>query len=102
LIRHWRPLCTATPSVAEQETIQHQQLPARTAARQSQNVQPRNLAILTGKFDDIRSQHGFVIGCRWNLSLRRSVLAQRPACSSLGDAEPGHHMIHARAAAGGA
>jgi hypothetical protein len=27
-------------------------------------------AILMGKFDDVRSQRGLVIGCRWNLSLR--------------------------------
>jgi hypothetical protein len=25
---------------------------------------------LTGKLDDVRSQRGFIIGCRWFLSLR--------------------------------
>jgi hypothetical protein len=43
--RHQAPPCIAAPCVPEQKTIPHPQLPARTAARQPQNVQPRILAI---------------------------------------------------------
>jgi len=31
-------------------------------------------AILAGKLDDVGSQCYLVIGCRWNLALRRSML----------------------------
>jgi hypothetical protein len=57
---------------------------------------------LAGKFDDVGCQHSFIIGCRWGLSLRRSMLTQSSACPSLGDAKLGRDMIHAGAAAGGA
>ena len=43
--RHWLRLCYPAPSVAQQETIPHPQLPARTATRQPRNVQPQILAI---------------------------------------------------------
>ena len=56
-------------------------------------------AVLAGKFDDVGSQSCLVIGRRRNLPLRRSMLTQCPASSSLGDAKLGCHMIHARAAA---
>jgi len=36
--RRWPRLCTVAPSVAEQETIPHPQLPARTAPRQPQRL----------------------------------------------------------------
>ena len=59
-------------------------------------------AILAGKFDDVGSQCCLVIGCRWGLSLRRSMLTQGSAGPSLGDAKLGRDVIHAGAAAGGA
>jgi hypothetical protein len=39
--------------------------------------------------------------CLGDISLRQSMLAQRPASPSLGDAKLGHHVIHARATAMG-
>jgi hypothetical protein len=44
--RHWPRLRYPAPSVAQQETIPHPQLPARTAARHPQNVQPQIPAIV--------------------------------------------------------
>src|SRR5690606_38947829 len=59
-------------------------------------------AILVGKLDDVGSQPCLIIWCRRDLALRRSVLAQRSTCPSLGDAKLGHHVIDARPASGGA
>ena len=46
------------------------------ATQQRRNPAISVAAILTGKLDDVRSQRSFIIGCRWFLSLRRSVLSQ--------------------------
>ena len=59
-------------------------------------------AILAGKLDDVGSQSRLVIGCRRSLALRRSVLTQSPARTSLGDAKLSCYMIDASTAPGGA
>src|SRR6187399_353026 len=56
-------------------------------------------AVLPGKFNDIGRQSSFIIGRPGDLPLRRSMLTQCPASSSLGDAKLGCHMTYARAAA---
>jgi hypothetical protein len=59
-------------------------------------------AVLAGKFDDVGGQRGLIIGRRRDLPLRRSMLSQRSACPSLGDAKIGCYMIDACTASGGA
>jgi hypothetical protein len=72
------------------------------SAKQRRNPVISIAAILTSRLDDVGSQCYLVIGCRWDLALRRSVLAQCSARPSLGYAKLGHHMIDARTASGGA
>ena len=94
--RHFQPLASPDPF----NTL----LVHRPAGPTQQRRDPAIsvAAILAGKLNDVGRQCGLIIWCRRSLSLRRLVLTQCPACPSLGDAKLGRHMIHARAAAGGA
>ena len=76
--------------------------PPAGSAKQRRDSAISVAAILAGKLDDVGGQSRLVIGCRGDLALRRSVLTQCPARSSLGDAKLDCDMIDARAASRGA
>jgi hypothetical protein len=59
-------------------------------------------AVLEGKREDFCGQRCFIVRCRRNLALRRSMLTQNPARPSFGNAKFSHNMINAGAAACGA
>jgi hypothetical protein len=55
---------------------------------------------LAGQFDDISGQPFFVIAPRWRLALRRGMLSERRAGTTLGDMKFTSDMIDANSATG--
>jgi hypothetical protein len=94
--RHFQPLTSPDPL---DTLLVHR--PA-SFAKQRRDPAISVAAILAGKLDDVGRQRCLVIGCRRYFALRRSMLAQSSACSSLGDTKLSRHTIHASAAARGA
>jgi hypothetical protein len=75
--------------------------PARIT-QQRGNLAITVAAVLAGQFDDISGQPFFVVAPRWRLALRRAMLSERRAGTTLGDVKLTSDMIDANSAAGGA